>query len=60
MKKVSLTDSEIWFIRHAISNKNALLPLSPNALDERTFKADYGMSKAGAESIIESIKEKIA
>lgn len=59
MKNISLTENEIWFIKCAISVKNAILPLEKDCIDEKTFKADYGISKAQAEKVIEGLRLKV-
>lgn len=59
MKTVTLTAEEIWFIKCAINMKNEILPLSEDALDNKIFKEDYGVSKREVNSMIAGLSKKL-
>lgn len=53
-KRIPLTPLQVMFINAAINVKEAVLPLDPENLDDKTFAADYGFTK---ERMIKEIKE---
>lgn len=59
LKIVTLTAEEIWFIKCAINMKNEILPLSKDALDNKIFKEDYGVSKREVNSMIAGLSKKL-
>lgn len=56
---VRLTRNQIWFIKCALELQNHVLPLSPDSLDDKTFKADYGISKKQILKELENLTDKM-
>lgn len=52
MKIITLTPTQIWFIKCAIDLKSSVLQLE--GLDDKTFADDYGITK---EKVIKELKD---
>ena len=57
MKTVTLTPTQLWFIKCAIDLKESVIQLE--GLDDKIFEDDYGITKSKVKNEIEDLKSKL-
>lgn len=59
MRKIQLTEMQVWFIKKAIELQDAVLPLAEETMTDEEFKKDYGVTKKQVRKSLESLYNKI-
>lgn len=56
---VTLTSTQIWFLKCCVEAKDAVLPLHPATLDADIFAEDYGLTKDEVNEAIAELKTQL-
>lgn len=54
MKKITLTEAQVWFIKCAVERPQSVIQLE--GLDDKIFEDDYGITKQKIKKEIKNLK----